>query len=122
MPSPRNRSNVPQILVILVQDGHDLLGFGGLGKGGKPAKIAKQYRDLSTVACQERFRCLRGCNHPGYLRRQESLQPADPLDFSQLLRHALLEQPIPTRQLLGLRLELLGLRLHRVVKLLDPQQ
>ena len=56
------------------------------------------------------------------MRRQESLQPADPLDFRQLLRHALLEQPIPTRQLLGLRLELLGLQLHRIVKLLDPQQ
>ncbi len=39
-----------------------------------------------------------------HLWRQEPLQAADPLDFGQLIRDALLKQSIPARQLFGLLL------------------
>ena len=61
-------------------------------------------------------------DHLRHLRRQESLQAADPFDFRQLLFHPLLEQTIPARQLLGLLLELHCLQLNRVVKLFHAQQ
>ena len=91
-------------------------------------KAVKPRRSQNTTVTSRRwlansdFRRVRGRNHLRHLRRQESLQAADPLDLGQLIRDALLEQPIPARQLLGLLLQLLRLQLHRVVKFLDAQQ
>ena len=45
---------------------------------------------------------------------QEPLEPADAFELAELLPHALLERPVPLR-------ELSRLRLHRIVQGLDPQ-
>ena len=57
-----------------------------------------------------------------HLRREEPLQAADPLDLGQLIRDPLLKEPVPARELFGLLLQLVRLQLHRIVKVLDPQQ
>src|SRR5258708_7122791 len=49
-------------------------------------------------------------------------QPANSLDFRDLLCDALFEQSIPARELLGLLLQLRRLQLHCIVKFLDAEQ
>ena len=63
-----------------------------------------------------------GGDHLRHLRRQESLQAADAIDFRQLRRDPLLERLIPARKLLGLLLELRRLLLDGIVQVLDAQQ
>jgi hypothetical protein len=57
-----------------------------------------------------------GDNRFRHLRRQKPLQSAHPLNFGNLLGHALFERSVPFAELDGLRLEMRGLLLYRVVQ------
>ena len=102
MPSPVKRSSVPSCSriscahrgVVLAQHAHDLLGLGGLGEGGEAAQVEEDHGDLAPVGL-ERIVGAAGHDQLGELRREEALQPAEPLELGDLLRDALLERPVP---------------------------
>jgi hypothetical protein len=78
----------------------------------KPRRSQKNHRDLAAVALEERV--LAGRHHQvGELRRQESAQPAEPLELIDLRLDALLELTVEGG-------ELRRLRHDRVVVLLYP--
>jgi hypothetical protein len=98
-PSPVKRSIVPPELVdenaqrrvILAQHQHHFLGFGDLGKTGKPAQVTEQDGDVAAMAFQHTL--MSGGDHePRYLGGKK---PApDAIDFGDLFGHALLKGPI----------------------------
>ena len=100
--------------MVLAQDRHHLLGLGGLGERREAAQVAEHDDDLAAVALEERL--VAGVDDElDELGREETAQPADPLQLLDLRAHALLELAVPRR-------ELLRLRLDRVVVALDPDQ
>ncbi len=100
--------------VVLAQDGHEVLGLDRLREGGEAAQVAEQHGDLAAMAGEERV-VARRRDDLDDLGRKEAFQAPHPLELVDLLAHALLEHPVPFRQL-G------RLRLNSVVVLLDSDQ
>jgi hypothetical protein len=100
--------------VVLAEHRHHLLRIGGLGEGGEAAQVEEHDRDLAAMALQ-RILGAAGDDQLGELRREEALQPADPLELAHAVGHALLEAPVQ----LG---ELALLAQHLLVERLDAQQ
>src|SRR5215475_11775827 len=88
----------PHLRVVLAQHAHDLLGIGRLREGGEAAQVEEHNGHLDAVAgqrigrptCQDQLR---------ELRREEALEPPQPLHLAHLLGHALLQGAIPLREL-----------------------
>ena len=89
-------------------------GSAVLGEGGEAAQVEEDDRDLAAVALQ-RIVGAAGDDQLGELRREEALQPADPLELAHAVGDALLERSVE----LG---ELALLAQHLVVERLDAQQ
>jgi len=68
--------------------GRGFLGFGGLGKGGVAAQIAKHDDDLAAMAFEDLFVALRD-DEFCQLRREKPFQASDAAQFIDLRRHAL---------------------------------
>ena len=100
--------------VELAEDAHQLLGLDRVDEVRPAAQVGEEHRDLPPVAAKDRL-VAGGDDRVGELRRQEPLQPSQPLQLGDLRLHALLERPVQ----LG---ELSRLRLDRVVVALDPEQ
>ena len=96
--------------VVLAQDRHDLFGLGDFGECRESAQVAEHHRDVAAMALQHLL-VAGGKNEIDDLRREKSLEPADPLDLGELLADALLERLVPAR-------EVGGLLLHLIVQLL----
>ena len=90
-------------------------GGAALGEGGEPAQVAEHHGHVAPVAFEERVGLRSRRDEIGDLRRQEALQPADPLDLRDLLRRR------APRASCSSRGELCGLLLDLVVQRLDPQ-
>ena len=99
--------------MVLAQDRHDLFRLGDFGKCRKSAQVAEHHGDVAAMAFQHLV-VAGGKDEIDDLRREKSLEPADPLDLGELLAHALLERLVPAR-------EVGGLLLHLIVQLLLPQ-
>jgi hypothetical protein len=95
----RRSDGFSHALVIFPHDCHDIFGFGRLGEGAESAELAEQRRHIPPVVPQKQFGRIRGSNSLRHLRRQKSVQTADPLDLRELLGHPLFEQSVPAREL-----------------------
>src|SRR5262245_2621395 len=83
-------------LVILLQDGRDLLRFGCFSKRSKSAQVAEHHRYLTAMTRQKRVWRVGGGDHLRHLRGEKPPQTVNPLDFRDLLRYALLKRSVPT--------------------------
>jgi hypothetical protein len=85
-------------LVVFAQDAHHLLRLGSLREAGEAAQVEKHDGDLPAMGPE---RVLGASRHDqfGQLRGEESLEPTEALDVSNLLLDALLERAVPRRQL-----------------------
>ena len=109
MPSPEKRSSVPSCAstsradrrVVLAEHRHHLLRIGGLGERGEAAQVEEDDGDLAPVALQ-RILGAAGDDEVGELRREEALQPADPLELRHAVGHALLERAVQLGELAAL--------------------
>src|SRR6266404_887260 len=99
--------------MILGQQGHDVLGLGGLGEGGEAAQVAEQRHDLAAVVRQD-FLVTRRNDGLRELRREKPAQPTDALQLVDLLAY-------PRFQTLIEETEFAALRLDLVVQRLDAQ-
>ena len=64
--------------VVFAQHGHDDFGFRARGEGGEAAQIAKHHDDVAPLPVEQPVRVLDQFRD---LRREELLQPVDPLRF-----------------------------------------
>ena len=80
--------------VVLAQDIHHLFRFGGFGKGGKAAQVAKHDSDVAAVTVENAI-VARRQDQLGDLLGQKPLQTIHTFDLRKLLRHAFLEGAIP---------------------------
>ena len=84
--------------MVLAQHAHHLLGLGRLGEGGEAAQVEEHDGDLAAVALQ-RILGAAGDDQLGELRREEALEPRQPLELGDLLAHALLQRRVPVGEL-----------------------
>ena len=105
--------------MIFAQHVHRLFRLGGLGEGGKAAQVAEHDRDFAAVAVEQAFMAVAGGDQLRHLRRQETFEAADALDFAELGLDPLLQRLVPVLQLVGLLLQLVGLLAHGGVRGLE---
>ena len=84
--------------VVFAEHAHHLLGIGGLGERGEAAQVEEDDGDLAPVALQ-RIVGAAGDDQLGELRREEALQPADPLELRDAVGDALLERAVQLGEL-----------------------
>ena len=94
----------PQRAVVFAQKVKDLLGFGGLGKGGVAAQIAEHDDDLAAMAFEDLLVALRD-NQFRKLRREEPFQPTDTPQFLDLFSDPRFETAVQLRHLVGALLQ-----------------
>ena len=122
MPSPVKRSSVPSCARISAPIAAWYSRSTPITSSGSAVsvKAVKPRRSRNTTVISRRW-LFSGSSAPpatislGQLRREEALQPPEPLELRHLLAHALLERVVPLGQLRRLRLDL-------VLQRLDAQQ
>jgi hypothetical protein len=86
--------------VVVLEQRHDLLGLGALGKPGKAAQVAEHDNDLAAMAFEDPVVALRD-DEVGELRREKAAQFAGPLDLGELGGDTRLQFAVPPGDLVG---------------------
>src|ERR1700751_1250391 len=91
-------------VMVFAQDRHHIFRLGRLSKRGEAAHVAEQYDDFASVAHKAGITTGRD-DRLGDLRWEETLEPADPLDFADLRRNLFSKGLVPCGELGRLLLE-----------------
>jgi len=102
---------LPEDLVELAEDHHNVLRFARLGEGGEAVEVAEEHGNLAPVRLQRRI-VARGDDEVRELGRKEAPQPCQPLDLADLVLDARFERTVQFRQFQRLLLDAVVVLLH----------